>query len=173
MSSYSCPPDKHILVQSTSETPWNGCSNARFDPSECKCIDEIAGQARWRCEQCNLDYCGPCYDARFIFLEMKWACSLCLSEQNTLEEDCIVCKVNSQTFRQVQRNEGCIKEFIRLCSKGFDLNLGVSSLIDSRKYEDLEEELLVRENLLLEVKEFLIACMRFEESGFLIQQHFP
>jgi len=30
----------------------------------CKCQNKTAGRSRYRCQSCNHDYCGPCYDAK-------------------------------------------------------------------------------------------------------------
>lgn len=53
------------------ETNW-GC-DARIEKGGCRCNNNIKDKERWRCKECDFDYCGPCYDSKVeeILLKQK------------------------------------------------------------------------------------------------------
>jgi hypothetical protein len=57
-----CCKNGHSLKLSDKNSGWS--CDARREPGGCKCNNHVAGQPRYRCDQCDFDYCGECYDGK-------------------------------------------------------------------------------------------------------------
>jgi hypothetical protein len=75
----------HCLVSVDISHHWQ--CDGRIEPEGCKCNNEISNQPRWRCDNCNFDYCGPCYESKAEMIGSKLQKCHPLSGQQC--QDCI------------------------------------------------------------------------------------
>ena len=96
----------HNLKISSDAFPW-GC-DARHQPGGCKCGDGTsrftAGKTRWRCDICDFDYCGPCYDSKASPVPAP-APAPAPAPSHPDDDLCIVCLTNPKNATLVHDDE--------------------------------------------------------------------
>ncbi len=85
-------PRNHVLSLSSSGVGWY-CDGRK---EACGCISgdgsssSVSGLPRWRCDSCDFDYCGPCYDSRLSILKVKAIKDAEIEVTNNLNSECML-----------------------------------------------------------------------------------
>jgi hypothetical protein len=89
----------HPFVESNKGSSWH--CDGRKETTKCKSGDgsysSVKNMKRWRCDECDFDYCGPCYDNK-VFLDRR------PSEVNPLYDS----SIDHETNNCIQSKRKCL-----------------------------------------------------------------